>query len=89
MSPIPDVYCLHRKDVRYILVGSDGIWEEENIEDICSTLLEDLKTNKRTNLDFAVESYLDKIVATDPKSKKGKDNLTAVAIRFNEASLCK
>ena len=63
-------------------MGSDGIWENPDTKDACSSILECINTCRTGTLSEGIEDYLDKIVATDPKSKGGKDNMTCSIIKF-------
>ena len=63
-------------------MGSDGIWENPDTKDVCNSILHCINTSSAGTLSQGIEDYLDKIVAHDPRSRKGKDNMTCSIIKF-------
>lgn len=77
----PEIKQILRKDVDYILMGCDGIWESKSSEDMKKWLDEKLQEN---SMEKTLQLLLDELVSKSKEEPKGMDNMTAILIKINQ-----
>lgn len=90
ISPVPEVISFARKDVKLIFMGCDGIWERKEVpeimEDITAKIRDQDKKAHLSNpekLGNVLEGYLEENIASTMKDFNGKDNMSAILIKFH------
>lgn len=85
ISAFPDVLVKPiDKNMHFLLVGCDGIWETLSAQDICRIANQRLTENKSQSLSSICEELLDKLVAKDTTEGTGCDNMSLILIQFRE-----
>lgn len=81
ISAFPDVK-VHpiSKDLNFMLVGCDGIWETLTAAEICK--IAEMRLAKNTPLPNICEELLDKLIAKDTSEGTGCDNMSLVMVQF-------
>ena len=74
------------KDIDFIIVGCDGIWDCLTNQAACDFIIERLKKNPNGKLSAIVEEMMDSICATDLYNETGVgcDNMTCMIILFKK-----
>ena len=82
ISAMPDVTKTPIKpEHNFIVMGCDGVWEIQSIDEICGIIERKLKNNNE-KISSAMEEVLDKGLAPDTSTGKGCDNMSGCIIKF-------
>ena len=85
ITAFPDVTINQvNKNVNFILVGCDGIWETLTALDICKLTTNMLNDGKHQNVSSVCEELLDKLVAKETSEGTGCDNMSLIIIKFKD-----
>lgn len=85
ISAFPDVLIKPiDKNMHFLLVGCDGIWETLTAQEICRIANQRLTENKSPNLSSICEELLDKLIAKETSEGTGCDNMSLILIQFKE-----
>jgi serine/threonine protein phosphatase PrpC len=61
----------------FFLLGCDGVWETKSDDKICNFLMKDINSPVKQ-----CESLLEFVVSKNIESRKGKDNMSLILVRF-------
>jgi len=81
ISAEPDV--LEREiDVKdhFMVIGCDGIWEIQTMEEICEIIENRMRTEKDYEISDAIEEVLDRGLAPDTSLSIGCDNMSCIVV---------
>ena len=83
----PDIQIeYYTKDVDFVIIGCDGIWDCLTNQEACDFVSKRLKEDPNQKISKIIEEMLDSIVATDLYNETGVgcDNMTCVVIVFKK-----
>lgn len=83
ITAFPDVEVIENKDIDFIIMGCDGIWETKSNEDMVKWVQKRL-SEKGKKLGTIVEELLDELVAKDNGGEYGMDNMSSILIQFKK-----
>lgn len=78
----PDIKSIDNKDIDFIIMGCDGIWQVKSNEQMREWVANKLK--KRLELKQIVNDLLMELVAKDVGGEYGMDNMSAILINFQK-----
>ena len=83
----PDIKVVDfEKDIDFVIIGCDGIWDCLKNQDACDFVAKRLKENPSGKISKIIEEMMDSIVAKDlyNESGIGCDNMTCIVITFKK-----
>ena len=83
----PDIKEVNfEKDIEFIIIGCDGIWDCLKNQEACDFVAKRLKENPDVKISKIIEEMMDSIVAKDlyNESGVGCDNMTCIVIVFKK-----
>lgn len=83
ISAFPDVLVKPiEKNMSFLLVGCDGIWETLSADEICKTVETRINAKAEANLVAICDEMLDRLIAKDTTEGTGCDNMSLIIIQF-------
>ena len=83
----PDIKIIdYSKDIDFVIIGCDGIWDCLSNQEACDFVKEKLKNEPDIKISKIIEEMLDQIVAKDLYNETGLgcDNMTCIVIVFKK-----
>ena len=93
VSADPDIIEVPLKEIKYIIIGSHGIFEgnphdinnEDNTNNkICKYFIEEIKNDENKNYSKIIEEYFEKNISKDKNDEKGLDNMSCIIISLKD-----
>ncbi len=74
-------------NIKYVLMGCDGVFETRSSQDIGTFVLNEMKSNPTSKLTEVVSKLLDALISPDciKTGGAGCDNMTCILVKFNHA----
>ena len=92
----PEIFEVPAKDVKYIIIGSHGMFEDEpktNEDDtnkkVCDYFYQELKKEGGKAYSKIIEGYFENIISKDKTDTKGFDNMSCIVIGLDEENIAK
>lgn len=76
----PQIKSVKTRDVNYILMGCDGIWQRKSRIEMAKSVMG--KIEKGKTMKDALQALLDDQLGKDSESEFGMDNMTAILIHI-------
>lgn len=76
----PDIIKIENKNLDFIIMGCDGIWEIKSNEQMVQHIWKKLADKKDNGA--ILEELLDELVSKDGQTETGMDNMSALLINF-------
>ena len=80
ITAFPDVIKIENKNLDFIIMGCDGIWQVKSNQDMVKWVAKQIE--KGITADKIVENLLDELVAKENGGQYGMDNMSAILIQF-------
>jgi serine/threonine protein phosphatase PrpC len=81
ITSYPEVTKHLKREIDFVIVGCDGIWECKKSEEMTGWIRRRLDGGER--LGRVLEELLDEIVAKDCQDATGTDNMSAILVKFD------
>lgn len=78
----PEITKLTRKDLHFIIMGCDGIWQSKSSSQMATWVKNRL--DEGLPLGKVLEQLLDELVAKEQNSETGTDNMSSILIKFDK-----
>ena len=78
----PDIKIIENRDLDFIIMGCDGIWEIKQNHEMVEWVRR--RIDNRKPLDAILEELLDELLSKDSGNQYGMDNMSAILVKFDK-----
>ena len=82
ISPLPDVTRTENKNIDFIIMGCDGIWEVKSNSDMVAWI--NARITREASNQAITEELLNELLSKDSSNQYGMDNMSAILIKFDK-----
>lgn len=82
ISPCPDITKTENKNIDFIIMGCDGIWEVKTNSEMVSWV--NTRISRDASNQAITEELLGELVSKDSSNQYGMDNMSAILIKFDK-----